>query len=247
MPHDASATTQVLFVGTYHFHNPKLDGVKFEVADILSPEKQQEVADVTASLAAFQPNKIAVELPPEFAQELDQRLADYRAGRYALARSEAEQLGMRLAAQLDLPHVHPIDYMGAMPFQAVFDYAREHDPAFLAWIEHFIGSQSAQDNERHKTGSVRSLLRFQNTPEHRAEHHDVYLRFAPIGAGDSFVGANLLSAWYDRNIRIYANLCRIIEPSDRVLVVYGSGHVPILRELVGATEGMMLADPLDFL
>ena len=53
---------QLLLLGTFHFKDAGLDGYKpkFDV-DILSAERQQEVADVLDRLAAFAPTHIAVE------------------------------------------------------------------------------------------------------------------------------------------------------------------------------------------
>ncbi len=63
----------------------------------------------------------------------------------------------------------------------------------------------------------------------------------------SWLGADLLSKWYERNIRIFANLQRITRPGDRVLVLFGSGHAPILRELIQHDPRLRLVEPRDYL
>jgi len=68
--------------------------------------------------------------------------------------------------------------------------------------------------------------------------HGTYMRFNRVGAGDTYVGAELVSTWYERNIHIFANLQRISEPGDRILVIFGAGHAPILRELVESDPEM---------
>ncbi len=53
--------------------------------------------------------------------------------------------------------------------------------------------------------------------------------------------------WYHRNVRIFANVLRVTEPGDRLLMLYGAGHVPILAHLAEASGAYRLADPRDIL
>lgn len=64
-----------------------------------------------------------------------------------------------------------------------------------------------------------------------------------IGRGADYPGADGLSGWwYNRNLRIFANIRRLIEPGDRVLVLIGAGHVPILRHAVQASPELKLVE-----
>lgn len=57
-----------------------------------------------------------------------------------------------------------------------------------------------------------------------------------------------MARWYQRNFRMFANLFAVIgSPRDRVLLIVGSGHCPILRELVQADPRLELIEPLDYL
>lgn len=243
----APAPAQVLVLGTYHFANPGLDVVKTEVADVLSPGKQGEIAEVVEALVRFRPTKIAVEAPREWAPRLDSAYRAYRAGAYELPRNEREQLGFRLAARLDHPRVYPIDHPGEFPFGAVMEYARAHDPAFAGYVQRTVAEITAEENHRQREMSVGGNLRARNHPGTIARDHGLYLRFASVGAGDAYVGADLVSKWYERNIRIFGNLQQIAEPGDRILVIFGSGHSAILRELVRFAPGMQLVEALDYL
>ena len=238
---------QVMILGTYHFANPGLDVVKTEVADVLSPAKQGEIARVVEALARFRPTKIAVEAPPASAARLDSLYRAYRAGRHALSRNEIEQLGFRLAGRLEHGRVYPIDHTGEFPFEAVMQYAQAHDPAFVAYAQRTITAVTAEENRRQKELTIGQNLRERNNPRTIAMEHGVYTRLARVGAGDNYVGADLVSKWYGRNIRIFANLQRIAEPGDRILVIFGSGHAAILRELVRYYPEMALAEALDYL
>ena len=51
-----------------------------------------------------------------------------------------------------------------------------------------------------------------------------------IGAGDNYLGADLVTHDYRRNLRIYANIVSLIEnKNDRFLLIIGSSHTRILR------------------
>src|SRR5262245_61544242 len=68
---------KVLLLGVFHFANPGLDVAKFKSADILSEQRQKEVARVTAALKKFSPDKIFIEDVPENQNRIDSILDQY--------------------------------------------------------------------------------------------------------------------------------------------------------------------------
>ena len=77
---------------------------------------------------------------------------------------------------------------------------------------------------------------------------DLYLQLARVRDGERFVGAEVLAEWYRRNFCIFANIARAVEsPADRVLVLFGQGHVTYLRELVKSSPDLELVEPNDYL
>jgi hypothetical protein len=243
----AAAPVQVMIVGVYHFANPGLDVVKTETADVLSPEKQAEVARVVEALARFRPTKVAVEAGPERAPRLDSAYTAYVAGRHTPARNEVEQLGYRLARRFGHERVYPIDHGGDFPFERLMAYAQQHDTAFVRRVQEALAAIGEEMNRRQREMTVGEILRAENDPARIAAGHALYLEMAGVGAGDGYAGADLVSAWYARNIRIYANLRRIARPGDRIVVIFGAGHLSTLRELVRGTPGMTLVEARDYL
>jgi hypothetical protein len=222
--------------------------VKVDVADVLSPTRQAEIERVIEALERFRPTKIAVEVVPSAAQRLDSLYAAYQLGQHELSRSESEQLGFRLAARLGHPRVYPINVLEQdLPFDAMMEYAQVHDSSFLAFVDEEIARDTEESNRRQAQNTIGEILRLINEPESLAANHGIYMRFARVGAGDTYIGADLVAKWYKRNIKIFANLQRIAMPGDRVLVIYGSGHVPTLRELVTYDPEMVLVEALEYL
>ncbi|MFL5385963.1 MAG: DUF5694 domain-containing protein [Longimicrobiaceae bacterium] len=239
--------TQVLLLGAYHFDNPGLDLVKVDVPDIASPVKQAEVAAVAEALARFRPTKIAVEARPQNAVRLDSLYAAFRSGRHPLGRSEVEQLGFRLARRFGHARVHPIDIGGDLPFEALMQYAAAHDTPFVSRFQRLIAQITAEQARMHRELSIGAILRAENDPRRIEWAHQQYVEMARVGAGDGYAGADVLAKWYERNIRIFANLQRLAEPGDRILVIFGAGHAAILRQLIAADSHLELLDVREFL
>jgi Family of unknown function (DUF5694) len=105
----------LLIVGTAHFANPGRDIVNHQVEDVLSAKRQTEMEAVVEQLAAFKPTHVAVEWPADRQDALDARYQAYRDGKYMLSRNEIDQIGLRLAATLKLPHVSAIDWNKESP------------------------------------------------------------------------------------------------------------------------------------
>ena len=114
---------EVLVLGTYHMANPGRDIFNMQADDVLSPKRQQEIAELAAVLRKFQPTKIAVEA--DYGQDVvPKRYADYLAGTRPLSRNETEQIGFRLAKDLGHTTIYPVDADGDFPFQRVVNYAK---------------------------------------------------------------------------------------------------------------------------
>ncbi|HUP47482.1 MAG TPA: DUF5694 domain-containing protein, partial [Thermoanaerobaculia bacterium] len=99
----AGSGGEILLLGTFHFANPGLDYVKGDVPDVLTEERQREIAGLVERLKKFNPNKIAVEWPSDRQADLNQRYAGYRAGEHRAERNETYQIGFRLADLQALP------------------------------------------------------------------------------------------------------------------------------------------------
>lgn len=246
-PLAAQTPATVMVLGTYHFANPGLDVVKTEVADVLVPARQAEIERTTAALARFRPTKIVIEALPASAARWDSLYRSYRGGTHTLARDEREQIGLRLAARLGHARVYPIDHAGEFPFGPVMAYAQARDTAAARRIQAGLAALGIEENRRQRELTVAGNLRLRNDPRRVAAEHGLYMSLNSVGAGDGYAGAALVSRWYERNLYIFANLQRIAVPGDRILVIYGSGHSTILRELIRYTPGMTLAEAVDYL
>ena len=236
-----------MVLGTYHFAAPGLDAVVYDVADVLTADRQAELEAIVAEVARFRPTKVAIEALAEEGARFDSLFASYALGRHQLQRDEREQIGFRLAKSMGHSRVHAVDYEGSFPFGPVLEYAERRDTAFVTWFGSMLSETAATEDSLQRTASIAEILRHDNAPDRLARDHGNYVRVARVGAGDGYVGVPFVSAWYERNIGILANILAISGPGDRVVVLFGEGHAGILRELLEAAPGIEVVDVLGFL
>jgi hypothetical protein len=241
-----SGKPAVLLLGTGHWANPGRDMLNVRYDDMLSPRRQAEIQECIERLKRFQPTKIALEALADKSGELNEKYRRYRAGSFSLTASEVHQLGFRLAAELDHNQVYAIDWQGAIGWDRAFSFARDHEQSArldedLSRLEREINELNARMAET----SVLDLLRGDNDPERLERGHQAYMHLALVGEGYEYVGADVISNWYARNLKIFVNLARIAgPPQDRVLVIIGSGHVPLLAHFV-QSSGLYTLEPAE--
>lgn len=241
------APVQVMILGVFHFANPNADYAKFEGIDVLTPERQSQIAAVINQLAGFRPTKIALERVPGEADSINADYRRYQAGGFTLTRNEIHQLGFRLAAQLHHTRLYPVDFQLDMHIDSVLAYAQLHDTAYAGRFQRTIAEVVGQLDRMQREETIANSLRFMNDPANILRAQQPYMDMATVGAGQGYVGARSVGEWYERNLRIFANLAAVAEPGDRILLIIGMGHTPILRELVRSHPGMQLVETSEYL
>lgn len=74
-----------------------------------------------------------------------------------------------------------------------------------------------------------------------------YFRYAEFGEPWDWAGADLVSDWFRRNMRIYTNVVRLIDsPDERVLVIFGAGHLGWLQYVFASNPNLRLRKLADF-
>jgi hypothetical protein len=238
------ARPTLLIVASAHFANPGRDHNNIAIEDITTPTRQREIEQVVGQLAAFRPTHVAIERSADQQATMDQRYADYRAGKYALNSSEHEQLGLRLAAKLNLPRVDAVDWNDMPPGDAAhYDwYAWGRMNGFSRRIE-MLGDTSKFPIGPIGKRSVGEWLLAINRPETLAALHQSYFDIARIGADKNQPGAAWVGTWYARNLRIFNNLVSLASrPDDRVVVIYGAGHAYLLRQMARESGAFRVVD-----
>jgi hypothetical protein len=252
-PSPAPGGSTLLLVGTFHLAYPGRDVHKATVrVDVLSAERQREIAEVVERLAAFRPTRIAVEVMPARQAALDSTYQAYLAGVHTLTANETEQIGFRLARRLGLPRLYAVDADPSPAFNGIFEAMEAREPALDTvdggWQRQFRQWYS-RDDSLAADHTVRETLFYLNSEDHiRRDHGGYSVGWFKLEGEDGFLGADFRAAWYDRNLRIFRNLQRLgASADDRTLLIIGAGHLPILRFVAGTSPEFRLEDATRYL
>ena len=62
------------------------------------------------------------------------------------------------------------------------------------------------------------------------------------------MGARLAADWYRRNLFMFSHVADLArQPGDRILVLVGAGHRPLLRQFITESPDLEYVDPLPYL
>jgi Family of unknown function (DUF5694) len=237
----SAARPEILILGTYHMANPGHDIHNMQADDVLSPKRQQEIAQLIEVLKRFHPTKIAIESDVT-SQRVQKEYADYLAGKYKLSRNEIDQIGYRLARELGHKTVYPVDVDGDFPWQRVVNYAKANGMSdkFDANNAGF-GTMVKEQGDFLAAHSVLETLQLMNSDARVARDMGLYFSIVRYADPFEYAGPDLLAAWYQRNIRIYRNIVALADsPTDKILVIYGAGHLGWLRQNVSNDPSVQL-------
>jgi hypothetical protein len=234
----------VLLLGSFHFGYPNLDGHKTDSSkyiDVKSPVRQKELKELAEVIMRFKPTRIYVESSD--AGWIDSLYEAYRKGSYSLGRNEIFQVGFRVAGLAGISKIYSVD---TWPFS--YEYEKKYP-----WIDSLWSHNTPVDSVRDKYWAsqysrwynagdsielqMTMLENFLTMAEpgtlQRMHGHYMSSWFStaeePTGSGQQ--GPDALSIWwYNRNLRIFNNILRTKPgPEDRIVVLFGNGHMPILK------------------
>ncbi|MWG35338.1 DUF5694 domain-containing protein [Halomarina oriensis] len=260
---------RVLLLGTYHMDNPEMDATTFDADDVLSARRQADLRELGGHLVGWSPDLVAVERPSEHRETLVEQYEQYRSGerRYdreerfestdpqreddtTECRNEVVQVGFRLADRLDHDRVAPVDHTLSLDGEALTS-PEERDP-----VPPKKGDYTLPDFQAHvdaeaellRESTIPEFLAYKNGSEALRLNHDGMFEWFLRGEGEEFDGPELLTDWYERNVRTVHNLWTAVdEDTERVVLPIGSGHVRVLRHLLDEAPMFCPVSPLSLL
>ncbi|MBX2979419.1 MAG: hypothetical protein KF905_09000 [Flavobacteriales bacterium] len=242
---------QVLLLGTFHFGYPDLDAhvtAEDDRVDVLSPERQQELSELLDVVMRFKPTKLCVETQGGW---LMHEYSEYRRGERKLGRNEFYQIGFRMMDRAKLDTMYAVD---AAPLSMQLYYGPDslyHRP----WLDTLYGDWDfgGEDEISKRYSALYTAM------DKAKKHHtllEIFLAMNDDHALDRDYGAYLNGwfkmpghngadvhaiHWYSRNLRIFRNIQDITTgPEDRILVVFGAGHMGILKHLFACSPEYQL-------
>ncbi|MEO8066250.1 MAG: DUF5694 domain-containing protein [Flavobacteriales bacterium] len=235
---------KVLLVGTFHFEYYDLDAhvtAKDKRVNVKDPQRQREMEELVAYIARFKPTAIAVESGPNTGFLMKRYRAYQRTD--SLARTdEMDQIGFRLMKRFGIDTVHGVDAptlvddlwndKDSLHLHPMLDsiYADWDFTSDDAVSQRYTAHYNFGD-DYHTTHTMLESFRYHNADKTLDRDFGAYL------AGDFKLGKyrgadGLAMHWYARNLRIFRNIQELdLKPEDRLVVIYGAGHMGILKHL----------------
>lgn len=249
---NAGKKPALVILGTYHMGTPGNNVVNGKVDDVTSPERQKQLVELVERLKKFRPTKIVVEIDSEDDAKTQEAYGRYLSGQYQLSKNETNQIGFRLAKELGHQKVYCVDWSDFWDDPAInyekFAARDAESDGFLKGVYRTLKAEVDEEHEKMFTLPVTDQLILLNQPDRIEKSHRIYYDLMRIGRGKEYAGAGYVSWWYRRNMVILVNIIRITDsPNDRILVVYGSGHLKLLTQFARESGFYDLESPLKYL
>lgn len=238
--------TKILLIGTIHFETPHLDAHELKTDDFLAPKRQQELEELTETLKRTNADKVMIEKPFKQQTVIDSLYNAYLQNKYKLTVSEREQIGFRLAKKLNLKHINCVDIFYGMKHDSLLAVtAKEKNQLYLlSELGANANGLKLEFDGVVKRNSITEILKYINKEELLKKNLSLYLKYlAKVGAGENYIGAEAVSDWYLRNLAIYSNVVTQINANDKyVILIFGQGHIPILKHLLQNNDDFEVVD-----
>lgn len=253
LPISAQDRIPIFTLGTFHFNFPNLDRVQFaedDQIDVLEPKYQDEINSLVKKLAKFEPTIIVIERHHKAQNRIDSLYQEYLMGRYELKRSEDEQIGFRLAKQMGINKLYCVDEWGKA-YDKIEKLLDDEDTEEYINFEKSFGEHpdSVKVFESKsifkEKGIIAELLEL-NSKDNIERSLGNYLigHFKYESYPYDYTGVDFEAGrWFNRNLRIFRNIQRVeTKPSDRILVIFGAGHLNLLNYLIECSPEYDLED-----
>ena len=250
--------TEVLTLGSFHFAFRNLDLIKTskeDQIDVLEKKYQMEIEDIVARIAKFKPTIITIEVDPVKQAKYDSLYSQYQAGKYNLGRDEVEQIGFRVAKLMKVNTLYCVNAWGRD--YEVLDSVLEGKDSLgnKKFMDYFY--KCADTVKQYfpkpvfKTKGIRAELIQKNDPKNIKMDMGTYLigTFKYETKNNEFFGPDFVTGWwFNRNLRIFRNIQKInAKPTDRILVIFGAGHMTLLNSFFDASPEYKLLKANDYL
>lgn len=239
VPKGNDSLPMIFLVGSFHFEYYNLDAQKIEKdkqIDVMSEARQKEIKQLLDYISIFKPTKICIEAPEKW--QAMKRYRAYKSGQKKLERDEVQQIGFRLVERFNLDTMYGVDSK-----TIIEELSTAKDSTILKpYIDSIFNNYAFKPNDNYikffeyeaeQTLKLTLLeyFKYMNSPKRLERDYGAYL------LGDfkngKYAGADALATyWYDRNLRIFRNIQRMTtSPKDRILVLFGAGHIAVLDQL----------------
>ncbi len=262
----SAAPTNILLLGCSHLAQLyKADKLN---SDVLTPQRQAELATVLDGLQRYRPDGIMVEELPENQPRLDSLYQRYRQGQLDLStlpggRSEVYQLGFALGKRLGLARIYCVNAPGGTS-QSILHTGTNialYEQATAQWRTF---SDPISQQLLAGTSTLPQYLRALNEPATLRQLHTLVYRtparvtngtLRPDAMVDAafinpqYVGAEFITVFYNRDLKVYSNIVttQLQTQQRRQLLLIGARHVGSLQGIFGTDPAYRVVGAASYL
>lgn len=245
--------TEILLLGTFHFSEER--DIDFYSGDI-----QNELELMVKKLLTFNPDVIAIERAINEQENIVKsyekfdlkdlqdrnKMQNETLGEICMFghrvpiryNNESVQIGYRLGKLLGHSRVYAIDNDMSINMEVL------NTPS-LSFKEALDVIQA--DMDKHTNETIADMYKYYNSEKWSIMNHNLYIQANMISTDNHYAGAEMVSKWYERNLKIFSNIQRLAVEHERIFIIYGAGHLKILRDLINEDSNLKLVDVNEYL
>jgi hypothetical protein len=225
-----------------------------QTMDLFSDARQKEVTQINDQLAKYRPDLILIEREPSEQHTVDSLYGLYIKGQLDLkklwyGRAEQYQFAYRLGKQLGLQRLYGIDHYNGLSTRLLKN--GKNIEQFNKGLQDYstLGRGIDQQFKDGKLTLAQYLLELNAPQTYDITYHTLFVNPAKVTNGNfgkidssvdsafidhNYIGAEYISIFYNRELKIYTNLLNAIQQSGgkRVLVVMGQRHAAVLSKIM---------------
>jgi len=238
---------EIILLGTFHFMETPID--------FYSDKIQNELNLLAKKLVSFHPDATAVEAAISAQKCIDEaykifdledlqdknKMQNQTLGEIHIFGqtvpitydNEALQIGFRLGKMTGHSKIYAIDDDTIINMEVM----KTPSPS----LEKAKNALNA-DKNKHINDTIIDMYKYYNSEEWAKHHHSIYIQANAISLDNTYAGAEMVAKWYKRNLKIFSNIQRLAVKYKRIFIIYGEGHLQILRDLINADSNLKLVD-----
>ncbi len=242
--HSEKENCQIGVLGMLHFVS-KNNTVSQEV----TVYSESQINELVNSLLKIKPTKIAVERPYKTEVELNQNFQNYLSGNYHLLQEETDQIAFRLAKELNHSKLFLAYSKVDFDFEKAVQFAIKNNQEEL--LNNILKNAKELANSYDSIATknnLRKAVHYLNTEYAINKNNLGYLLTMDIGNKENPLGSSIVADWYESNFKIFQNIkCLCEKKNEKILVIYGQGHLKILNQLINDSPNIDLIQIEEYL
>jgi Family of unknown function (DUF5694) len=226
---------KVVLLGTFHF-GATSDRNSTKFADLFSKQRQLELDTIANALTNYGIDKFFLETEVSKQKWQDSLFALYKTNNLTNIEDlsdERVQIAFRTAVKKNTPMI-AVDFKQNLPYDKINEYEQKHKNDSINMYPFFdIPYPFIEKRKGLKDLSLSNYyIQLNNEYSRQANMYD-YLHYGLwYGQGDDYLGETLTAIHYDRNLKIFTNILRQLNPkTDKTIVLlFGNSHTTMLRQ-----------------